>query len=126
MDWIAQTISDFSSARGLENLEFELDSVLELDLPSGELVGFSYLPELPFQEMLVYVSAPLLFDPLRQLETALRLSNARYNPYGQAQTGIREDRLVIAMHLPVRAFDLPLLDETVNSLLEMQTKAAAA
>jgi hypothetical protein len=30
------------------------------------------------------------------------------------------------MHLPVRAFDLPLLDQTVNSLLEMQTKAAAA
>ena len=99
---------------------------MELGLPSGELVGFSYLPELPYQEMLVYISAPLLFDPLRQLETALRLSNARYNPYGQAQTGIREDRLVIAMHLPVRAFDLPLLDQTVNSLLEMQTKAAAA
>jgi hypothetical protein len=126
MEWIAQTINEFSAARGLEQLRFELDSVLELELPSGELVGFSYLPELPYQEMLVYISAPLLFDPLRQLETALRLSNGRYNPYGPAQPVIRNDRLVIAMRLPVRAFDLPLLDQTVSSLLEIQGKAAAA
>jgi hypothetical protein len=105
---------------------FEFDSILELELQGGQLLGFCYLPELPLHEMLVYTSALLQFDPLRQFETALRLANARSNADGQAQTGIQEDRLVMAMHLPARAFDLPLLDRTVNSLLELQEKAAAA
>jgi hypothetical protein len=126
MDWIQQTIKEFGASRGLGELEFEFDSILELQLQSGELLGFCYIPELPLHEMLVYTSAPLQFDPLGQFEAALRLANARSNAYGQAQAGIQEDRLVIAMHLPARAFDLPLLDHTVNSLLEMHYKAAAA
>lgn len=126
MDWIQQTISEFGISRGIGELVFEFDSVLELQLESGELLGFCYIPDLPLQEMLVYTSAPLQFDPLTQFEAALRLANGRSNSYGQAQTGIQEERLVMAMHLPARAFDLPLLDQTVNSLLEMQYKAATA
>jgi hypothetical protein len=126
MDWIQQTISEFGISRGIGELVFEFDSVLELQLESGELLGFCYIPDLPLQEMLVYTSAPLQFDPLAQFEAALRLANGRSNSYGQAQTGIQEERLVMAMHLPARAFDLPLLDQTVNSLLEMQYKAATA
>ncbi|HEX8886551.1 MAG TPA: hypothetical protein VF797_18855 [Noviherbaspirillum sp.] len=126
MDWIQQTIKEFGVSRGLGELEFEFDSILELQLGSGELLGFCYIPELTLHEMLVYTSAPLQFDPLRQLETALRLANGRSNTYGQVQTAIQEDRLVMAMHLSARAFDLPLLEQTVNSLLEMQYKAAAA
>ena len=126
MDWIQQTISEFGISRGIGELVFEFDSVLELQLESGELLGFCYIPDLPLQEMLVYTSAPLQFDPLTQFEAALRLANGRSNSYGQAQTGIQEERLVMAMHLPARAFDLPLLDQTVNSLLEMQYKAANA
>jgi hypothetical protein len=126
MDWIQQTIKEFGASRGLGELEFEFDSILELQLESGELLGFCYIPELTLHEMLVYTSAPLQFDPLGQLETALRLANGRSNAYGQVQTGIQEGRLVLAMHLSARAFDLPLLEQTVNSLLEMQYKAAAA
>jgi hypothetical protein len=126
MDWIQQTIKEFGASRGLGELEFEFDSILELQLQNGELLGFCYIPELILHEMLVYTSAPLQFDPLPQFEAALRLANGRSNAYGQAQTGIQEDRLVMAMHLPARAFDLPLLEQTVNSLLEMQYKAAAA
>lgn len=126
MDWIQQTIKEFGASRGLDELEFEFESILELQLQSGELLGFCYIPELPLHEMLVYTSAPLQFDPLNQLEAALRLANGRSNAYGQVQTGIQEDRLVLAMHLSARAFDLPLLEQTVNSLLEMQYKAAAA
>lgn len=126
MDWIQQTIKEFGASRGLDELEFEFESILELQLQSGELLGFCYIPELPLHEMLVYTSAPLQFDPLNQLEAALRLANGRSNAYGQVQTGIQEDRLVLAMHLPARAFDLPLLEQTVNSLLEMQYRAAAA
>ena len=126
MEWIPQTIRELGASRGLGELEFEFDGILELSLQGGELLGFCYLSELPFHEMLVYTSAPLRFDPLHQLEAALRLSNGRCNTYGQVQIGIREDRLMMAMHLPARAFDLPLLDQTVSSLLEMQGKAAAA
>jgi hypothetical protein len=126
MDWIQQTIKDFGALRGLGELEFSFDSILELQLQSGELLVFCYIPELPLHEMLVYTSAPLQFDPLGQFEAALRLANGRSNAYGQVQTGIQEDRLVMAMHLPARAFDLPLLEQTVNSLLEMQYMAAAA
>jgi hypothetical protein len=126
MDWIQQTIKDFGASRGLGELEFSFDSILELQLQSGELLVFCYIPELPLHEMLVYTSAPLQFDPLGQFEAALRLANGRSNAYGQVQTGIQEDRLVMAMHLPARAFDLPLLEQTVNSLLEMQYMAAAA
>ncbi len=126
MEWIQQTIREFGASRGLGELEFEFDSILELPLENGELLGFCHIPELPFHEMLVYASAPLRFDPLRQFEAALRLSNARCNTYGQVQTGIQEERLVIAMHLPARAFDLPLLDQAVSSLLEIHDKAAAA
>ena len=126
MDWIQQTIKEFGVSRGLGELEFEFDSILELQLQGGELLGFCYTPELPLHEMLVYTSAPLQFDPLGQFEAALRLANARSGSYGIAQTGIQEDRLVMAMHLPARAFDLPLLENTVNSLLEMQDKAAGA
>lgn len=126
MDWIQQTIKEFGASRGLGELEFALDSILELQLQSGELLVFCYIPELPLHEMLVYTSAPLQFDPLGQFEAALRLANGRSNAYGQVQTGIQEDRLVMAMHLPARAFDLPLLEQTVNSLLEMQNMAAAA
>lgn len=126
MDWIQQTIREFGTSRGLGELAFEFDNILELQLQSGEMLGFCYLPELPLHEMLVYTSAPLQFDPLGQFEAALRLANGRSNPYGQVQTGIQEERLVMAMHLPARAFDLPLLEQTVNSLLEMQYKAAAA
>jgi hypothetical protein len=126
MDWIQQTIKEFGASRGLGELEFKFESLLELQLQNGEWLGFCYSPELALQEMLVYISAPLQFEPLNQLEAALRLANGRSNAYGQVQTGIQEDRLVLAMHLPVRAFDLPLLEQTVNSLLEMQYKAAAA
>lgn len=126
MDWIQQTIREFGTSRGLGELAFEFDNILELQLQSGEMLGFCYLPELPLHEMLVYTSAPLQFDPLGQFEAALRLTNGRSNPYGQVQTGIQEELLVMAMHLPARAFDLPLLEQTVNSLLEMQYKAAAA
>jgi hypothetical protein len=126
MDWIQQTIREFGASRGLGELEFEFDSILELQLENGELLGFCYIPELPLREMLVYISAPLQFDPLGQFEAALRLANGRFNAYGQAHTGIQEGRLVMAMHLAEREFDLPLLEQTVNSLLEMQYKAAAA
>lgn len=126
MDWIQQTIREFGASRGLGELEFEFDSILELDLPGGELLGICHIPELPLHEMLVYASTPLRFDPLRQLEAALRLANVRCHSYGQVQTGIQDERLVMAVHLPARAFDLPLLNLTVNSLLEMQEKAAAA
>lgn len=126
MDWIQQTIREFGASRGLGELGFEFDSILELQLENGELLGFCYIPELPLHEMLVYISAPLQFDPLGQFEAALRLANGRFNAYGQVQTGIQEERLVMAMHLPAREFDLPLLEQTVNSLLEIQYKAAAA
>ena len=126
MDWIQQTIREFGVSRGLGELAFEFDSILELQLESGELLGFCYIPDLPLYEMLVYTSAPLQFEPLRQFEAALRLANGRSNFYGQVQTGIQEERLVMAMQLPARAFDLPLLEQTVNSLLEMQYKAAIA
>lgn len=126
MDWIQQTIREFGASRGFGEFEFESDGILELRLPGGEMLGICHIPELPLHEMLVYASAPLRFNPLRQFEAALRLSNARCNAYGQVQTGIQEERLVMAMHLSARAFDLPLLEQTVNSLLEMQDKAAAA
>ena len=126
MDWIQQTIREFGLSRDLGELAFEFDDILELELQGGELLGFCYLPDLALQEMLVYTSAPLKFDPLAQLDAALRLANGRSQSYGQTQTAIAEERLVMAMHLPARAFDLPLLEQTVNSLLEMQYRAAAA
>lgn len=126
MDWIQRTIREFGASRILGELAFEFDSILELQLQNGELLGFCYVPELPWREMLVYISAPLQFDPLNQLDAALRLANGRSNAYGQTQIGIQDDRLVMAMHLPARAFDLPLLEQTVDSLLEMQYKATAA
>lgn len=126
MDWIRQTIQEFGAARGLDGLEFDPDSVLELSLQNGELLGFAYLPELAHQEVLVYVSMPLGFDPLRQLEMAMRLSNGRRQPYGPVQTGIQDGRLTTAMHLPARGFDLPSLEQSISGLLELQQRAAQA
>lgn len=128
MEWIQQAIRDFGASRGLDgpdSLEFDPNAVLELSLQGEESLGIACLPELPLQEMLVYTSAPLQFDPLPQMEAALRLSNARNNLYGPVQVGIHDGRLILAMHLPARAFDRPTLEQAVDSLLEMQRRSAS-
>lgn len=110
----------------IDDLAFDAGEGIELALDSGEIIGIAYSPDLAFQEMLVYVSAPLAFDPQSQIEHALRLCNARYGdaPYLQAATA--ERRLILALRLDARAFDLPALDEAVWRLVDCQHQAAAA
>jgi hypothetical protein len=75
--------------------------------------------------MLVYASAPLQFDPLAQLEQALLMNNARYDLSPPVQAVIVDRQLVLAMHLPTREFDLPVLDEAVGRLIARQHDATA-
>lgn len=117
MDWIQQTVRDFGDTLGIEDLEFDASQGIELMLDSGVLVGISCLPS---QEMLVYATAPLDFDPLSELEQALRLSNARYGDLPPVQVAISNNQLVLAIRLSTREFDLPALDEAVGRLVDMQ------
>lgn len=117
MDWIQQAVRDFGDTLGIEDLEFDASQGIELMLDSGVLVGISCLPS---QEMLVYATAPLDFDPLSELEQALRLSNARYGDLPPVQVAISNNQLVLAIRLSTREFDLPALDEAVGRLVDMQ------
>ena len=120
MDWIQQAVRDFGDTLGIEDLEFDASQGIELMLDSGVLVGIACLPDIPSQEMLVYATAPLDFDPLSQLEQALRLSNARYGDLPPVQVAISDNQLVLAIRLSTREFDLPALDEAVGRLVDMQ------
>ena len=126
MDWIQQAVREFGDTLDIENLQFDASEGVELVLDSAEVVGIACSPELASQEMLVYVSAPLNFDPLPQMELALRLSNARHGIPPYLQTAIVDKQLVLALRLDAREFNLPALDEAVWRLVEMQHEAAAA
>lgn len=126
MDWIQQAVRDFGDSLGIENLHFDAGRGIELALDAGELVGIACSPELPLQEMLVYASAPLAFDPLPQMELALRHSNARHGAVPYMQAAIIANRLVLAVRLDAREFSLPALDDAVWRLVDMQHEAATA
>jgi len=126
MDWIQQAVREFGETLDIENLQFDAREGIELTLESGEIVGIAYMPELASQEMLVYVSAPLAFDPLPQMALALQHGNARYGTAPYLQAAIVQKRLVLAIRLDAREFDLPALDEAVWRLVDMQHEAAAA
>ena len=125
MDWIQHAVRDFAATLGIEALEFDASQGVELMMDSGELVGIACLPELPSQEMLVYASAALQFDPLLQLEQALLMSNARHDLSPPVQAVIVDRQLVLAVHLPTREFDLPALDEAVGRLIARHHDATA-
>ena len=126
MDWIQQAIRDFGASIGVDDLVLDETQGVELTLDSGELIGISHLPDTATREMLVYATAPLHFSPLRQLEKALRLANARQGVSWLVQTAISNGQLMLAMRLPARSFDLPALDEAVSHLMAMQQEAADA
>jgi type III secretion system chaperone SycN len=126
MDWIQQAVREFGETLDIANLQFDASEGIELALESGEIVGIACMPSLASQEMLVYVSAPLEFDPLPQMALALQLGNARYGAAPYLQAVIVENRLVLAVRLDAREFDLPALDEAVWHLVEVQHEAAAA
>jgi type III secretion system chaperone SycN len=126
MDWIQQAVRDFGDSLDIENLQFDAGQGVELTLDSGELVGIACSPELAMQEMLVYTSAPLAFDPLPQMALALRRSNARHGEAPYMQVGIIGRQLVLAVRLDAREFSLPALDDAVWRLIELQHEAAAA
>jgi type III secretion system chaperone SycN len=125
MDWIQQAVREFGETLDIENLQFDASEGIELALESGEVVGIACLPELASQEMLVYVSAPLAFDPLPQMALALQHGNARYGTAPYLQAAIVQKRLVLAIRLDAREFNLPALDEAVWRLVDMQHEAAA-
>jgi hypothetical protein len=126
MDWIQQAVREFGETLDIGDLQFDADEGLELALDSGEIVGVACSPESTSQEMLVYVSAPLEFDPLPQMALALQLGNARHGAAPWPQAAIVGNRLVLAIRLAAREFDLPALDEAVWRLVDMQHEAAAA
>ena len=125
MDWIQQAVSEFGNSLDIDNLEFDATEGIELTLESGEIVGIACSPDLTLQEMLVYVSAPLAFDPLPQIAVALALGNARHGITPCIQPSIVGRQLVLALRLDVREFNLPALDEAVWRLVDAQHLAAA-
>jgi type III secretion system chaperone SycN len=125
MDWIQQAVREFGETLDIENLQFDSSEGIELTLESGEIVGIAYMPELASLEMLVYVSAPLEFDPLPQMALALQLANARYGTAPYLQAAIVQKRLVLAIRLDAREFNLPALDEAVWRLVNAQHEATA-
>lgn len=126
MDWIQQAVREFGETLDIENLQFDASEGIELALDSGEIVGIACLPALASQEMLVYVGAPLEFDPLPQMTLALQFGNARHGAAPCPQAAIVGNLLVLAIRLDTREFNLPVLDETVWRLVDMQHEAAAA
>lgn len=126
MDWIEQTLRDFVASKGLDLQEFDTDGGFEIILDNDEWLGVACFPDLPFQEIMVYTSRPLQFDSSRQIEAALRLSNAHYNLCGPVQTSIQNRRLIMALRLSDHGFNLPALNQAVDLLLEIQRKASDA
>ena len=126
MDWIQQAVSAFGKTLDIDNLQFDASEGVELALESGEIVGIACTSGSASQEMLVYVSTPLDFDPLPQMELALRLSNARYGSAPYLQAAIAENRLILALRVDARELSLPALDDAVWRLVELQHEAAAA
>lgn len=124
MDWIGQAVREFGDTLGIGELHFDARDGLELALDSGEIIGFAYSSALASEEMLIYASAPLVFDPLPQMEAALRLSNARHAGAPYLRAAIVAERLVLALRLDARAVNLPVLDESVWRLIDMQHEAA--
>ena len=126
MDWIQQAVREFGDTLDIQHLQFDASVGVELELESGEIVGIACSPDLPSQEMLVYVSARLDFDPLLQMEHALRLSNARHGAVPYLQPAVIDRQLILAVRLDAREFSLSTLDEAVWRLVDMQHQAAAA
>jgi type III secretion system chaperone SycN len=126
MDWIQQAVRDFGDTLDIDHLQFDAGQGIELALESGELVGIASSPELALQEILVNVGSPLAFDPLPQMELALRHSNARHGPAPYMQAAIIGSRLVLAIRLDAREFSLPALDDAVWRLVDIQHEAATA
>lgn len=126
MDWIEQTLWDFAASRGLDLPGLDTDGGFEIILDNDEWLGVAYFPDLSLQEIMVYTSRPLQFDSLRQIEAALHLSNAHYNFCGPVQTSIQNRRLIMALRLSDRGFNLPALNQAVDLLLEIQRKASDA
>lgn len=124
MDWIQQAVRQFGDTLDIENLYFDASDGVELALESGEILGIACSPELASQEMLVYVGAPLDFDPLLQMEHALWLGNARHGAAPYLQPAIIDKRLILAVRMDARAFSLSTLDEAVWHLVDMQHQAA--
>ena len=125
MDWIEQAVREFGATLGIDELHFDARDGLELALDSGEMIGIAHSSALPSEEMLIYASAPLAFDPLPQMEAALRLSNARHAGAPYLHAAVLDERLVLAIRLDARAFNLPALDEAVWRLVDMQHEAAS-
>jgi type III secretion system chaperone SycN len=126
MDWIQQAVREFCDTLDIDNLHFDASEGVELALESGEIVGIACTSGPAPQEMLVYVGTRLHFDPLPQMELALRLSNARYGSPPYLQAAIAENRLILALRVDAREFNLPALDDAVWRLVELQHEAAAA
>lgn len=125
MDWIQQAVREFGDTLGIQDLGFDASVGLEVMLDSGEVVGIAHSPALALGEMLVYASGPLAFDPVPQMEVALKLSDARRASAPYVHAGVIDSLLVMAIRLDVREFNLPLLDEAVWRLVDMQHEAAA-
>jgi type III secretion system chaperone SycN len=125
MDWIQQAVREFGDTLGIEDLRFNAGEGIEITLDSGELVGIAHSPALASDHMLVYVVAPLAFDPMPQMEAALRLSNARHAGAPYPRAAILDNRLVLSARLDAREFNLPALDEAVWRLVDLQHEAAS-
>jgi type III secretion system chaperone SycN len=126
MDWIQQAVREFGETLDIDDLQFDASEGVELALESGEIVGIACTSGPAPQEMLVYVSTALDFDPLPQMELALRMSNARYASAPYLQAAISENRLILAIRVDAREFTLPVLDDAVWRLVELQHETAAA
>lgn len=116
MNWIDQTIREFGHQIGIADLALSEHGSAQLQTQSGTVLGIEPVAG----AVLVYITAMLAFEEEGIKLRALRAADARRQPDFPLQIGVTgqgmETALIALTRIPERAFALPLLMQSFDTL----------
>ncbi len=113
MDWVEDTVNSFGRNMGIENLAFNENNLVCLDI---EKMGTLYIEVLE-EKVLVYLSREIPLHQEIDLKKAMALCHYNEKHPVVVNPCMKDDRQMIFLaSIPAADFALPLLENTVNHL----------
>lgn len=114
--WVAQTIEEFGRMLGFDDLTFDEQGVLQLDIEDSGVLTL----ELREHSVLVYLVRPLIRPERATLRYALQLCHHSESDWPWLQAALLSNsRLALAMQIPENEFHIAALEEVITTLTNL-------
>ena len=123
MNWITDTLAEFSRSIGLPDGALEDKDAMRLELDGGGWIDIVDVAQAWLPHVLVCRGHPLAMDRALRQRRALVLANFREASPWPVLTAQEGDDLVFGVRIPARHFDLSALDQALTHLAGLHSRA---